>query len=79
MSALSRVRELPDFDRLCEMQTREGERGPNLLNSLDVIFGWFTRLFSSRVVCGGENGVTQWKPDIRILLVIRHDIHCKLN
>ena len=58
MSALRRVRELPDFDRLCEMQTREGERGPNLLNSLDVIFGWFTRLFSSRVVCGGENGVT---------------------
>ena len=59
MSALRRVRELPDFDRLCEMQPREGERGPTLLNSLDVIFGWFTRLFSSRVtVCGGENGVT---------------------
>ena len=54
MSALRRVRELPDFDRLCEMQTREGERGPNLLNSLDVIFGWFKRLFSSRVVWRGK-------------------------
>ena len=28
MSALRRVRELPDFDRLCEMQTKEAERGP---------------------------------------------------